>query len=79
MYFINNGQGGFLLRCTFGSYLSCLVADLVINGREAVLEYISIAPVVDESHGREMFSKVTFKLCVALCRQEVNVKSQLVF
>lgn len=28
-----------------------------------MLEYISSAPVVDESHGREMFSKVVFKLC----------------
>lgn len=58
---------------------SCLVLDLVISGREAMLEYISSAPVVEESHGREMFSKVIFKLCVALCRQEVNAKSQLVF
>lgn len=58
---------------------SCLFLDRVISGREAMLEYISNAPVVDESHGREMFPKVIFKLCVGLCRQEVNVKSQLVF
>lgn len=59
--------------------LSCLFLDLVISGGEAMLEYISSVPAADESHGREMFSKVIFKLCVGLCHQEVNVKSQLVF
>lgn len=59
MFFINDGQEGFIL--------SCLFLDLVISGGEAMLEYIGSVPAVDESHGREMFSKVIFKLCVWVC------------
>lgn len=45
---------------------SCLVLGLVISGGEAMLEYISSAPVVDEPHGREMFPKA-FLSCVWVC------------